>query len=641
MNRLIWIFFVLSPVILFGQAVHISTSRDTICSGTPATFTSIISSISNPHFKWRINSTHAGTDNPVFTSSLLTNSDTVSCIVTNLTGDTVFAISNYLVMTVDSMPDAGEIEGLDIVCQYSSITLTDIVTGGVWSAENTNATVSGGIVTGMRVISGFDYLVWPSYDTIFYTVTNSCGSSKATKLIEIHPLPWASFFLGTPVDPIYELCVGQDVMIDGGAGYTHLLYSKYGHAVPDFFNNNVHGVSAGSETLVAVDTNYCGVDTFRINIKVNTVPEIFPILLPSNEICAGEPVTLSDSSKGVLNWFSTKNGKIVGWTGLLTGLLPGLDTITLRSSNQCGATYADTVITILPPGLITTSDSLCAGATIQLYDLYSGGTWSSVNNAKASVDQEGHLFSTSADTITIRYSLGGCTVSKTVSLHALPAPISGYSALCTNGSTILAEATRPGKWSSSDETVAIVDTTGHVYSINAGTANIIFTDKYGCISNIEVTVNPLPPAIIGISDVCVEHGMYLSDNASGGKWTNRDSTIVRIDSLSGYVTGIGIGRDLITYTLPTGCYTEAYIKSDYCPQDLDIYPNPVNSILTFQSDTIIYNEFRLINITGQVVIHQPIKESFTKIDVHLLPYGIYYLEFLGPKNKYVKKIKKE
>ena len=641
MARLIWLILFVFPGVIWGQTIHISTTRDTICAGSSVTFASSITGTLTPHYMWSVNSVIAGTDSPIFTSSAIADKDTIRCKVTNLAGDTVFAVSNNVVITVDTMPNAGIIEGLDIVCQHASILLTDSVAGGIWSAENNNATISSGVVTGVRIIYGFDYLVWSSYDSIFYTVTNSCGSSKASKLIEIHPLPNASFFLGTPASLIYSLCLGADATIDAGAGYTHLLYSTYGHAVPDFFNQNVHGVSAGTEILVAVDDNYCGVDTYRMTLPVYTVPEIFPILLPSNEICVGESITLSDSSKGVLDWYSNKYGKIVGWTGLLTGLTPGLDTITLRSSNQCGATYADTVITILPPGLISVNDSLCIGKAVELSNDYPGGIWGSTNRAIASVDQNGNLLGYVSDTVTLNYSIGNCTVSKKISLHPLPNPIAGNAGVCLNSSVSLSETTKPGTWSSEDENIAAIGSTGKVYGINAGSTTINFTNKYGCISSLEFSVNPLPPIINGISDVCIEHGIYLSNNVNGGKWSNRDSAITLIDSMSGYVTGVGSGQDVITYTLPTGCYTASYIKSEYCYEELDIYPNPVNNILSLQVDTLIYNKIRLIDIVGQEVIHLLIKESFTKIDVHLLPHGIYYLEIEGRNKKYLRKIVKE
>ncbi len=73
-------------------------------------------------------------------------------------------------VTVNPLPDAGTIAGIDSVCVGSTVTLTDAAGGGTWSAQNTNATVSAtGMVTG--VAAGFD--------SILYTVANSCGTVHA------------------------------------------------------------------------------------------------------------------------------------------------------------------------------------------------------------------------------------------------------------------------------------------------------------------------------------------------------------------------------------------------------------------------------------------------------------------------------
>ena len=89
-------------------------------------------------------------------------------------------------MLVNPTPDAGSISGASAVCVGANITLTDAASGGVWSASNANATVSGGVVTGVSA----------GIDTIIYSVTTACGTATATKTISVNPLPVAGSITG-------------------------------------------------------------------------------------------------------------------------------------------------------------------------------------------------------------------------------------------------------------------------------------------------------------------------------------------------------------------------------------------------------------------------------------------------------------
>ncbi len=75
--------------------------------------------------------------------------------------------------------DAGTIIGLTGVYTSHTITLTDTVTGGNWRVSNGHATISSGVVTGIS----------PGVDTIYYTVTNSCGTSMAQFQVTVSALP--------------------------------------------------------------------------------------------------------------------------------------------------------------------------------------------------------------------------------------------------------------------------------------------------------------------------------------------------------------------------------------------------------------------------------------------------------------------
>jgi uncharacterized protein YjdB len=74
-------------------------------------------------------------------------------------------------VAVNPLPFAGTIAGAASVCLDSTVVLADATGGGIWSSNNSAATVTGtGTVTGLSV----------GADTILYSVTNGCGTANAS-----------------------------------------------------------------------------------------------------------------------------------------------------------------------------------------------------------------------------------------------------------------------------------------------------------------------------------------------------------------------------------------------------------------------------------------------------------------------------
>ncbi len=81
-------------------------------------------------------------------------------------------------VTINVSPAAGTLSGGSTVCVGQTTTLTASVSGGTWSTPGANASVSaGGVVTGIAA----------GLALVSYTVTNSCGSVAATKMLTVIP----------------------------------------------------------------------------------------------------------------------------------------------------------------------------------------------------------------------------------------------------------------------------------------------------------------------------------------------------------------------------------------------------------------------------------------------------------------------
>ena len=139
--------------------------------------------------------------------------------------------------------------------------------------------------------------------------------------------------------------------------------------------------------------------------------------------------------------------------------------------------------------------------------------------------------------------------------YALPAisSASGSFSVCVHGYNFLYDdSTGSGVWTSSNTGIAVIDSTGTIYGVSAGTVTISFTEG-GATVTTSFVVNPMPSAITGSTTVCVGSTSTLADATSGGTWTSDAPGIAAIDATTGVVTGVFSGSALITYGTGTGC----------------------------------------------------------------------------------------
>ena len=134
-------------------------------------------------------------------------------------------------------------------------------------------------------------------------------------------------------------------------------------------------------------------------------------------------------------------------------------------------------------------------------------------------------------------------------------PITGIFGTCIGSVSHLGDTTAGGTWSSSNTSIATVNSsTGQVYGVAAGTATISYT-----LSSTSVTcsfsVHAAPAAIAGPSSVCVGSTVTLTDATSGGTWSSSSSAT--IGAATGVATGVSAGTATIYYTVGTGCSSTA------------------------------------------------------------------------------------
>ena len=474
--------------------------------------------------------------------------DTITYMIVSSCG---VSLTNYT-DTIGPAANPGAILGPTIICAGSFALLTDTIAGGVWSATNANGTVSGtGLFTG----------VTPGIDTVNYTVVSTCSNTSASLYITINPLPDTGLIGGANT-----VCTGSTInlteTVAGGTwSSTNANATVSGAGV-------VTGVTSGMDTIKYSVTNGCGTLSASWPITIN--PSGAGTITGPTMVCAGSSISLSDASAGGI--FSSGNSNATTTAaGVVSGVFAGVDTITYTLVNICGASSTTSVITINPipaTGVISGPSVVCQGATITLSSSAAGGVWSSTDATVLTVDPaSGVVTGVAGGSASVNYtvtSVFGCSGNTSYPVVVDPAPavsaISGTTNECVGGNTTLTDATTPGIWSSSDNTLATIDpVTGMVTGVAAGVVTISYTvtDVSGCSASALAmdTVNAVPFAspIQGAMTVCAGAMTTLTDSLMFGTWSSSDNTIASADPSTGIVTGISAGSALIIYSVSNIC----------------------------------------------------------------------------------------
>lgn len=462
---------------------------------------------------------------------------------TTVTATNGLGCTRSIVVTVTAT--AAAITGNDVVCPGGTIQLSNTAVGGTWSSNNTpKATISAtGLVTG--VAAGTAVITYRTSPTCF-----------TTRQITVNNTPAGIAGSNT-------ICTGSTVVLSHAETGGTWVSSNPARASIDASTGQVTGISAGVLTITYNINSGC---TRTMAMTVNSSPAAISGV---SSLCQGSMVTFTNATAGGA-WTSSNTAvaSVPSSPGNVTGVSAGVATITYRlTSTGCFATQTLTVNAL--PTAISGANQLCVGAVSTYTSSPTGGTWSSSNPARATVDATtGQMTAISAGTLTLTYGLStGCNRTLAITVNALPAAIGGTAVVCKNATTTLTNSTFGGTWTSSAAGTASVTSTGVVTGVNAGNAEITYKlVATGCEATRTVTVNELPTAISGANQICTGSTETYSSTPSGGTWVSSATTKATIGSTSGIANGIALGTSLISYVAPvTGCVVTKQITVNNTP----------------------------------------------------------------------------
>ncbi len=379
----------------------------------------------------------------------------------------------------------------------------------------------------------------------------------------------------------------------GGGGYS-------GGAAGIYTSSFFGGGGGGSYNAGTSATSSTGTATGSGSVTITILCTSPGVISGNAPVCAGSTITLTNSSPGG-TWSSsnTSVATINPSSGLVNALTAGTATMLYTVTNPCGGTAALATATVTvntSPTPISGSSSVCVGAITTLSNTITGGTWTTSDFTKATIDPStGNLagvstLGASSSAFTVTYTLpGGCNVSTAETVKSTPAIYTaggggGYCAgtsagvdIYQTGSTIgisyqLQNGASPvgGPFSG---TGSAIDFGIHAYTPGAYT--IVATNPTSfCTSTmsgtVAVTTNPVPAAISGPTHVCVGSTISLTDATPGGTWSSSNSAQASVGISTGIVSGFSAGTPTLTYTASSGgCIATMPVVINTAPPSID------------------------------------------------------------------------
>ncbi len=239
----------------------------------------------------------------------------------------------------------------------------------------------------------------------------------------------------------------------------------------------------------------CGASTATSIVTSDTLYTQPTAITGTLTVCSGTTTTLSSTPSGGTWSSGSANATVNSTTGVVTGVNGGTTAnITYTTAGGC---FVTTTVTVnVQPAPIFGTFVLCPAATATFTDATSGGTWSSSNTSLATVGSaSGFVTAIAGGNPVISYTAPtGCSSVATVTVQAL-APITGINSMCNGFTTNLFDATPSGVWSSSNTSVATVNSSGVVSGLSVGSTTISYTvASLGCTATLPAFVTNAPSA---------------------------------------------------------------------------------------------------------------------------------------------------
>ena len=515
-------------------------------------------------------------------------------------------------VTVNAIPAIGGVtSSVSLLCAGATFTLTAGTASGTGVLSSYNwrgpagyfTTGSGGSVAITPVTASASGVY--SLSVTYPGAGCTSASAVTSPAVTVNALPTVAGINAST----YTLCAGSSFTLAAGSVSGTGSLTSYNWSGPNGYNTTG---TTGSATLSSATTSASGAYSVMVvypglgctstasvtspAILVNAQPTVGSVTASANSLCIGGSFSLNAGSVAGIGSLASYN-----WSGpngyTATGLTPGaVVTPTTTASSGIysvsvtypgtGCTSAVSVISpavtvnVLPTvgGVTASVSALCAGGTFTLsagsvtgigslssYNWSGPGGYTATGAIANAVITPSTTAASGVYSLSVTYPGSGCTslasVTSAVTVNTQPATISGTSSLCNLTTTLFNDITSGGAWSANNGNVTI-DGSGNVTGVLLGASTISYIIG-SCFATKTITVNAAPPAISGITVVCLGATTVLSDDQAGGSWATSAGN-VSLDG-SGNVTGTATGTAVITYSLGGSCSKNATVTVNDLP----------------------------------------------------------------------------
>jgi uncharacterized protein YjdB len=320
----------------------------------------------------------------------------------------------------------------------------------------------------------------------------------------------------------------------------------------------VTGVAGGIATFTFRDSiNEC---TSLPSTGIEVVAPVVIAYSGLNPICIGNTTTVISFPSVPGTWSSTNTSvaTINPFDGTITGVASGFSVIRFtETSLGCVSSAPDNLVVNARPSISLDKTEICGTETAQLGGNPAGGQWTSNNSAIATSNAVGIVTpGTTFGTVQFTYanSSNGCP-SLPVNLLVKPKPTVtplGDNQLCVGETTTIAGSPAGGSWASVTPATATITSAGVITAVAQGSSTFRYTDATGCQADLSaaLTVDAGPTINAYVDpDICIGGNTTLSSASGAGKWKSLDTTVAKIDSITGVITGVKQGKVFFEFSL--------------------------------------------------------------------------------------------
>ena len=497
-----------------------------------------------------------------------------------------------------------------------SLAASSIAVGGTTTASATTLDASNNVLAGRSIAWSSDNTavatvssagVVTAISTGAATITGTSEGKSGSATLTVTPVPVAGVSVSPPsalvtVGTTQQLAVtltdAHGSVLSGRA----VSWSSSDVAVATVSSTGlVTAIASGTVTISATSEGRIGTSSLTITpVPVSAVS----VGLGATSLFGGQTTqataTTLDGSGGVLSgrvvtWSSSNTAvATVSASGLVTAVVAGTAEITATSEGKSGsATLTVTPIPVATVAVTLTPSTITAGGATQASvvvrdakgSLLTGRAvaWSSDNAAVATVNATGLVSAIGVGSATITATVEG--KSGTAVIIVTPIPVASVTATLAAssihiGQTTQATATtldaggialtgRSIAWSSDNNAIATVSSTGLVSAVSAGNATITATSE-GKSGSATLTVTPVPvatvtlsslttPMIVGGTQTLTATTTDAGDailTARTVSWVSSNTAVLTVSPASSTnatttVTAVGVGTATITATSET------------------------------------------------------------------------------------------